>query len=158
MTSEFRPSLYVYSNTVKRDVVNFTMQDRGWENYTDKSLTVTLCRRRLQTGSTCALLWHAEEAQRFLFTLQATSRNFYQWHASVGHMSRPPPAAHLLRGGATWPTEWRSSRRRRRCCWSVWGGGWPQPGLDTGPTWRPARSASWQPMCGWCGTRQPPPS
>lgn len=70
MTTEFRPLLYIYSNTVKRDVVNVTRLDQEWENDKDQSLTVTLCCRRcrLQMGSTCALLWHAEEAQRFLFT------------------------------------------------------------------------------------------
>lgn len=118
-----------------------------------------ICRLgRLQTESTCELFSHAQETQRFLFTSQATSRNCYQWHVSVGHMSRPPLIAHLLRGCATWPTAWRSSRRRRPCCWSAWGEGWTRPGLGTGPTWRPARSGFWKLTCGWCGRLQPPPS
>lgn len=103
--TESKPS--IHSNTVGRDVVNFTRLDRQWENDKDKSLTVTLCRRRrrLQTGSTCAALWHAQEVQRFLFTPQATSRNFYQWHACASS-----PCDERL-----WPlTYWEEAPRDRR--------------------------------------------
>lgn len=144
--------------------------EREWENVKDKSLTVTrLCSPSLRTskGSICFLYvaLTCTGKKRFLFTSQGTSRNWHKWQARVNRMPLLTPttndsrqASYLLRGGAMWLLVWRSSRTRRQCCWSGWGGGWRRPGLDTDPTWKPAHSGSWQLMCGWCGMQPPRPS
>lgn len=65
---------------------------------------------------------------------------------------------HPWKAAATSRTAWRSRRRRRLCCWSVWGVAARWTVRGTAPTCTPDRSGSSPQRCVWSGRRRSPQS